>query len=793
MNELKTANVVRIKAGQEHQILDDQTITEQESLMYPAFSTAVDALSGIVRHSDDWKYAEDERGNSDNTKNKDKFYGYSNNILAFCAPRGQGKTSAMLSFSNALQGKGDNPYKKLDVIKEDHSFRCLSPIDPTMLSESESVIQLVLGILFSEISIKWSTADNWRSAATQQESEKIQILEDIKSCYKSLQYINQQSSKENSPDDFEKMLATSDIFQLKKHIHDIIMYYFKLLRWNAEHSFLVIQLDDTDMQMKNAYSILEEVRKYLAMPNVVVLMATYFEQLRILITQQYATQLKSYSDLAKRNELTRRMAAKYLDKLIPASQTVHLPTMRLQRDTEKKLMLVVERNGVDSEPDELENKMFSIIYEKTGLAFIRHNNYMHNLLPTTLRGLQHLFRLLDQMMIPPKPEAIEFGNYPEQKEKKKEYYIRMREHLDGKYRNLLLFESYFLNDWCNSKITDEDWKILEELDNTASIRRLHRAVDILTKKFKREESICVSCPQPILTLLKSEEKELLEVLQNISSGYKEFRRLSSDSDSSNDSSYYIQLMLLLAEGAKQCITEADHLFVFAVETYFSIQFNKLAIVDQIASINDGLEKLNISDASMKESDSTGLDNQLLYKFNGLINHLYDGHDKPQKTSDWKRVLNEWLDDFDKLSGKLHNNNIKLTAILKSFLRLFDLSELKSQTNRPQVNSIMLQEYLVYFCCNLDVLAQVLKRSDAFISKGKTDLPSEVPSRDENPPKPSSTAQSFFWGIKDGIVIKKLTRAYPFQHDSKTLADAIIELLGDRELYASAAETESRNI
>jgi hypothetical protein len=525
------------------------------------------------------------------------------------------------------------------------------------------------------------------------------------------------------------MLEAGDIFRLKKRIHDIVTYFFRLSGCHAEDSFLLIQLDDTDMQMDYAYEILEEVRKYLAMPNVVVLMATCLDQLRALITQRFAAQLHETGD----HGTAHHMAAKYLDKLIPASQTVYLPTMRIQRDTDKELLLSVKRGEEESEPKNLENAIFQLIYQKTGLAFIRHDHYMHNLLPTTLRGLQHLFRLLDRMEIPKKPEAVE--SFVDDKPEALERYCQdMRTYLQGKYRNLTLFENYFLSDWCSSKIDSEEWGKLKDIDGTALIRRLPHAVQLLNEGGKQEE------------------KEECPVLTGTSKAMK-------------DKSYFVTLIDFLKERAKRCVKEKEFLFVFAMETYFSIQLNKLAVIDQIASMDDVLSKIK-SEGRRRDG--------FLYQFRQLTGCLYHDVAAPKSIT-----VNELEREFAGLTGNLRKGKISKSTedqsaeILNVFLHALSVEDPTVLGQKTFTQTIRLQEYAVYVCCNLDVLAQILKKTDDFTAAD------------------TASPAKYFERLKEELITKKGTLAYPFS-DTETLTFySVIEYLvnggAKSDRMASAAD------
>jgi hypothetical protein len=355
---------------------------------------------------------------------------------------------------------------------------------------------------------------------------------------------------------------------------------------------------------------------------------------------------------------------------------------------------------------------------------------MHNLLPTTLRGLQHLFRLLDRMEIPEKPKAAE--TFVDEKPEALERYCQdMRTYLQGKYRNLTLFENYFLSDWCSSKIDSEEWGKLKDIDGTALIRRLPHAVQLLNEGGKQEE------------------KEECPVLTGTSKAMK-------------DKSCFVALISLLAERAKRCVKEKDFLFVFAMETYFSIQLNKLAVIDQIASMDDVLSKIK-SEGRRRDG--------FLYQFRQLTGCLYHDGTVPRSIT-----VNEMEWKFVELTDSLRRYKIsELTRgeILNAFLQTLSVDDPKVLGPKTFTRAMRLQEYAVYVCCNLDVLAQILKKTDDFTAAD------------------TASPAKYFERLKEELIKKKGTLAYPFSDTEALTFYSVIEYLvnggAKSDRMASAAD------
>ena len=345
-------SVIRVERGQEHSLQISDNILKDTDFMYPAYTQALRALSGILKSSEKWRrdvQQEHERIKShpgEFRKNM-KLYEYSSNIIAFCGGRGQGKTSVMRSFAEALR-KPNFPEEASHAGINLNGMRyvfSLPTIDPSILEDKDSIMAIILSNLFYEAEKQWNNPPNtsdksefYRDYETDilninnpsspfyTEPGKSVLMRQFKHCIEELREL-QQSSR-GGTDSLDALYELGDSLDLKSDFFNLLENFFHLLNKDPKESFLLVQLDDTDLQFTRAYDVLEETRKYLALPNVIVIMATDIDQLRFLVAQHYYKDLKI---AVKHNEVNsrdvRKMAAKYLDKLIPATHAVYLPTI----------------------------------------------------------------------------------------------------------------------------------------------------------------------------------------------------------------------------------------------------------------------------------------------------------------------------------------------------------------------------------------------------------------------------------------------------------------------------------
>ena len=698
--DLREEIIVEVHQGHEHELYKEQNILDRRMLMYPAYHAALDALSGIIKSTSDWYAKHDEKNNR--CKHKDMaLYGYANNIIAFCANRGQGKTSAMLSFTSTLGFRKHGYMAKLwtsENEKELHNyigdckFFVLPPIDPTMLREQSNVIGLILTNLLEEIETLWEMPK--RSKLTLDdgkpfEAKKYQILRAFQDCISGLRMEGKEASERKT--DFDNFAQSNDVFALKNNIHEIILSLFELLDWKYKESFLVVQLDDTDMHMDRAYETVEIVRKYLCIPNVLVVMATELSQLRSLVNLHYRERVsyKSGSDVGFDYDY---ISAKYIDKLIPVPQAVHLPTLKSQRDLGRKLKLVVVEDekmnddndyrksagedGHESGEDEneIQRKIFKLIYDKTGLVFVRHESYMHEIMPSSLRGYMHLYRLLYRMETPVKASIPEFGkmDIPLCKQR--------LERITQKLQNLSQFEDYFLNEWIPSRVLEQEnrKKVLALRD--VSSGRLSQYIT----RYSLDHSQSVRCASGKKTSFTVDfcGGTAITINHYADTGHDE----STDRDSGVYATYLNELSRYLKA---ECLTSEQYNFVFAIGTFVSIQLHKNSMIDEIETLQKWI----------KEGKIAGM-----IKFEHLTKMIEGdectGLDRMRKAMKME-AEEEKKRGFDK--GALAQGLLELLNTKSVIASLFQDGE-GFPAEDPRF--IRFQIALVYYCCNWDVLYQI---------------------------------------------------------------------------------------
>lgn len=556
-----------VKGRESSLIIEDavKSIADDDFLA-GSYSKAFRALCDYIRRSD--RIREELFREKHPSARNGILYRSPQNIIAFSGKRGSGKTSTMLSFSNVLSDS-----KKLDALcgrtgsesraypdLESKCFVVLDPVDPTALEKNQSILSVVLSRLLFKAEENWARHIGFYGSFQDKESQKTELLTFARQCLTGISTIK---SKEEVPQELSDLQKVGDSSILKKNLFDFVELFLQFSDTErniaSKNSILVLQIDDTDCQINQGHEVMEDIRKYLTIPNVLILMATDTNQLRQVLIQHYVSNFSTnlQKELVKTEEL-RHLGEKHLAKLMPPSCVVHLPSiddvirdrldlLRLYyyESEDQKGNLLDPKKG-DYERYDFQAVILRFIYKKTHIVFAAHDAYANNIIPTTLRGLAYLLSLLSSM------EDVPEVNFS----KKSLAPANLAEVLKAQFpileRNLDLFEDYFLHDWIQAKLPQDRIEIVENFSNQAPDQRILFIVKELATYYGQRLSAIPGNkdPFPIFRSLDAPTYQDLDELLRIIQGTKEADR---------------------EMGFRQA---EDFYFVFAVRTLLTIKNNR---------------------------------------------------------------------------------------------------------------------------------------------------------------------------------------------------------------------------
>lgn len=563
MDEIQNRTIKLVK-GQELNIHISDDICDPQSFMYPACHQAAQALGRIIEQT---RFFHQSSEYASEVELADNLFQYSGNVIMFDAPRGGGKTHTMLSFSRILSECSRTPSRECwhapyettyrSFLETHHLTDCrflpLSPIEPAALEGDQNILYVVLSRL---VSYAESLLLENRNHAHIKEQERSELFEAVQRCLSGINGIKR--PQKDALDSITSLIDISDGTVLRKYFYNLVQQILKIAASceGVKNSFLILQLDDVDSQISCGYQVLEDVRKYLVIPNLVILISADSEMLYHVILQGHYAKFPNLlggNDASLPGELS-RTCRKYIDKLIPPSHMVHLPQMDKYIEVNGNrldLKYVQYKDGsinqemavkdwANGDGWNLQNTLLMLIYRKTGVVFVAPSWYLHNIIPRTLRGLNQLVYLLTEMEDIPLLDMEKIQTIPDfAKELQKQ--IRITE------ENLSRFVDYFTHEWIGAKIKNlGDRAFLREFCKTVGINRVRLAMKYLQKYYPEK--------QP---------------------------------DLYNDRMELDTRMTILAENNR---TEDDFLLFFSIRTLMSLESHRLILLQKKKTLHDFFTK-----------------------------------------------------------------------------------------------------------------------------------------------------------------------------------------------------------
>lgn len=314
----------------------------------------------------------------------------SNNIVSFIGQRGTGKTSCMMSVVNMLEEasmKGVNGVQSLEFCNE-YKLYFLKMIDPSFFDNKHNILELIIGNMYYMYSEEISREGNTLEGRTSYIRDLQESFQKVKH---NLIYLNlaPTSALEPLDEELEQLRDLSAGVNLVESIYSLVDSFLKFMG----KDLLVINIDDIDLNISEAYTMMEQLRKYFILPNVVILMSLNLDQLRTVIQQSTASK---FPDLIKLNVMGSRdlgeMSERYLNKVLPLSSRIYLPSgdslLNLRIKYNMGEIIDTLRN------DCVKDRILEMMNEKCGYRFYNGEKSVNYIIPRNLRELNLLFSLL---------------------------------------------------------------------------------------------------------------------------------------------------------------------------------------------------------------------------------------------------------------------------------------------------------------------------------------------------------------------------------------------------------------
>lgn len=375
-------------------------------------------------------------GASDERNHMWKDHEYENNIIAFCGERGEGKSSVMTTFVNAACNYsrdvdyGDSKFFEEYRNQHMNNIYLADPviIDPSTFDNVHNVLDIILAKIFSKFKEKYDE-DNTCVDSRMREA----LIDQFQKVYKCVSLINNQTKMLDDEFDYEgnisKLSKLGESTNLKRELKKLVTEYLEFMEKCQKKTsastkkFLIIAIDDLDLCNSDVYKMAEQIRKYLIVPQVIIIMAVRMEQLKLCVQEKNLHEFETLSKSGAQSTIadeTKTMAERYAAKLIPIARRIYLPSVQEIADTHiayKKsadgaVIWDSRNNGsaVQSDSHKLVVPILDLLYQKTGMRFLPEKNGSSFLLPHNLRDMINLIVLLTDMENPSDEDEIYYKN-----------------------------------------------------------------------------------------------------------------------------------------------------------------------------------------------------------------------------------------------------------------------------------------------------------------------------------------------------------------------------------------------
>lgn len=459
----------------------------ENSFFKDVYERALFSVEDMIDHIEEYKKDVDEEVN---------------NIIAFTGERGTGKTTAMMSFVNYLQKdiKGDTDWKP-DSIAKKYCFQCVPLIDPSKLTADENIITLVVAYIYENIKqmARGEKVYDQRSARNRIEKLKngVRKCQEIYNVVR-VKYTSFSKNIEQNPDTVETFSEIAKATRLRKLIQELVDEYLDILNDGNgnDSSVLIIPIDDLDTNIKNAYTMVEDIRSYFMVSKVIIMMAVKLEQLSDVIQLKFCEDFKYLPNGGQRMDSSpESMATKYIEKLISYDRRIAMPSLSLQSLEDCSIIIKVTHNKqymygtrvkekqsykLDSalieEEKLLVDYVLSLLYKKTGIILVKNEQNTHEFIPCNLRTLHQLLQTLEIQKNISLQDITKYRNERDEKE-----LIRQQQIL---LSNLETMYSFILDNSTSGNMPEKLVEILREIGhqsvetmNAFLVRNICRALD----------------------------------------------------------------------------------------------------------------------------------------------------------------------------------------------------------------------------------------------------------------------------------------------------------------------------
>ena len=372
-----------------------------------------------------------------------------NNVFAFIGERGSGKTSCMRSIVHLLE---DPRSSQLDNTVLKSNFYALDMIDPSFIDSESNIIGVILATLYKKF-LDYSHNVN--------ESLKFKLAESFARVQHD--FCRMMTNSTIPDDDLEALSSLSAAIDLRTSMYELIDRFMKYM--GKENAILLISVDDIDLHSRDAIKMAEQIRKYLVLPNVLVVMAVKLDQLAKLKRLHYSREYSDTRQTLNDKDLD-EMVDRYITKLVPYNHRVYMPESTFYWDAG---LHINQKDNSCYQFESVRQAVPELIFRKTRYLFYNSAVKTSFIVPDNLRELRQIIRLLVDMK--------DYWQYDENGKV-----------IAEEYNNKEMFKKYLFESWMMNHLDADSQKGIKELASISEAIQINAtALRIIRDKFEKDK------------------------------------------------------------------------------------------------------------------------------------------------------------------------------------------------------------------------------------------------------------------------------------------------------------------
>lgn len=285
-----------------------------------------------------------------------RFSGEKENLIAFLGGRGTGKTTAVEEFCRILESMSDrseyqwwlnHAFQEKEIYEElkyeNYYFHVFSRIDVSMLENKEDLFEMIMSNLFSFFKAKENCSCGL-AKYTKENEEIIRLFDEILKGY----YAIRDSREDEYVDSYiVKVQYVFNSLDLQQHIEELLARLFSKEEKCGMRCYLVVVLDDLDLNIEHGFEMLKQVRKYFCNTRMLIIFSADYDQLNEVCWVHF---MKAFSGETSHviedaiKEKCRELSKDYIGKALPISKRIHMP--ELFSEAGKVMVLREQESGI---------------------------------------------------------------------------------------------------------------------------------------------------------------------------------------------------------------------------------------------------------------------------------------------------------------------------------------------------------------------------------------------------------------------------------------------------------------